>query len=65
MRTTEIEKTDLQAIDKIVQGRAKIKKRSQRLLLDRREVIDDLLIALFARDIVCLWECQALQKRSS
>ena len=39
MTTTDIEKTDLQAIDKIVQGRLKIKKRYQRLLLDRRRLL--------------------------
>jgi len=38
MITTEIEKTDLQAIDKIVEGRAKIKKEISKIIVgqDRR-----------------------------
>ena len=49
MITTEIEKTDLQAIDKIVEGRAKIKKEISKIIVGQEVVIDDLLIALFCK----------------
>ena len=65
MTVTEIEKTDLQAIDKIVEGRSKIKKEIAKVIVGQEEVIDDLLIALFAKGIVYLWECLDLQKHSS
>ncbi len=49
MTTTDIEKTDLQAIDKIVQGRLKIKKEISKVIVGQEEVIDDLLVALFCK----------------
>ena len=49
MTASEIEKNDLQAIDKIVQGRAKIKKEIAKIIVGQEEVIDDLLIALFCK----------------
>jgi len=49
MTTTDIEKTDLQAIDKIVEGRARIKKEIAKAIVGQEEVIDDLLIALFCK----------------
>ena len=49
MTVTEIEKTDLQAIDKIVEGRARIKKEIAKVIVGQEEVIDDLLIALFCK----------------
>lgn len=49
MTASEIEKNDLQAIDKIVQGRAKIKKEIAKIIVGQEGVIDDLLIALFCK----------------
>lgn len=49
MTTTEIEKTDLQAIDKIVEGRVKIKKEISKVIVGQEEVIENLLIALFCK----------------
>ena len=49
MTTTETEKTDLQAIDKIVEGRARIKKEIAKVIVGQEEVIDDLLVALFCK----------------
>ncbi len=49
MTTTEIEKTDLQAIDKIVEGRTKIKKEISKVIVGQEEVIENLLIALFCK----------------
>ncbi|HLG31005.1 MAG TPA: AAA family ATPase, partial [Candidatus Brocadiales bacterium] len=49
MATTEIEKTDLQAIDKIVEGRSRIKKEIAKVIVGQEEVIDDLLVALFCK----------------
>ena len=49
MTASEIEKNDLQSIDKIVQGRAKIKKEIAKIIVGQEGVIDDLLIALFCK----------------
>jgi len=49
MSASEIEKNDLQAIDKIVEGRARIKKEIAKIIVGQEEVIDDLLIALFCK----------------
>ncbi len=49
MTTTEINKNDLQAVDRIVQGRARIKKEIAKIIVGQEEVIDDLLIALFCK----------------
>ena len=49
MTMTELEKTDLQAIDKIVNGRHKIKKEIAKVIIGQEEVIDTLLIALFCK----------------
>lgn len=49
MVTTEIEKTDLKAIDKLVEGRMKIKKEIAKVIVGQEEVIENLLIALFCR----------------
>ncbi len=49
MSTTEIEKTDLKAIDKMVEGRMKIKKEIAKIIVGQEEVIENLLIALFCR----------------
>ena len=49
MTIAEIEKTDLQAIDKIVKGRLKIKKEIGKVIVGQDEVIDELLIALFCK----------------
>src|SRR3989338_10679783 len=49
MTASEIEKTDLQAIDKIVNGRHKIKKEIAKVIVGQEEVIDTLLIALFCK----------------
>lgn len=43
------EKTDLQAVDKIVAGRSKIKKEIAKVIVGQEEVIDELLIALFCK----------------
>ena len=49
MTTTKIEKTDLAAIEKIVDGRLKIKKEVAKVIIGQEQVIDDLLIALFCK----------------
>lgn len=49
MTNSEIEKTDRQAIDKIVNGRLKIKKEIAKVIIGQESVIDDLLIALFCK----------------
>ncbi len=49
MTTIELEKTDIQAIDKIVNGRHKIKKEIAKVIVGQEEVIDTLLIALFCK----------------
>lgn len=49
MIPTETEKTDRQAIEKIVNGRHKIKKEIAKVIIGQEEVIDHLLIALFCK----------------
>ncbi|GAN34433.1 MAG: MoxR family ATPase [Candidatus Brocadia sp. AMX2] len=49
MTTAEIEKIDRQAIEKIVDGRHKIKKEIAKVIVGQEEVIDYLLIALFCK----------------
>lgn len=49
MTPTETEKTDRQAIEKIVNGRHKIKKEIAKVIIGQEEVIDSLLIALFCK----------------
>ncbi len=49
MTPTETEKTDRQAIEKIVNGRYKIKKEIAKVIIGQEEVIDSLLIALFCK----------------
>lgn len=49
MTPTETEKTDRQAIEKIVNGRHKIKKEIAKVIIGQEEVIDCLLIALFCK----------------
>ena len=49
MTASEMEKTDLQAIEKIVQGRVKIKREIAKVIVGQEKVIDDLLIALFCK----------------
>ncbi|MFO0793091.1 MAG: MoxR family ATPase [Candidatus Brocadiaceae bacterium] len=49
MTNSEIEKTDRQAIDKIVNGRLQIKKEIAKVIIGQDAVIDDLLIALFCK----------------
>ncbi|MEP9410674.1 MAG: MoxR family ATPase [Candidatus Brocadia sp.] len=49
MTTAEIEKIDRQAIEKIVDGRYKIKREIAKVIVGQEEVIDYLLIALFCK----------------
>lgn len=49
MTTAEIEKIDRQAIEKIVDGRYKIKREIAKVIIGQEEVIDYLLIALFCK----------------
>ncbi|NUO08101.1 MAG: MoxR family ATPase [Candidatus Brocadia sp.] len=49
MTTTEIRKTDQEAIEKIVNGRHKIKTEIAKVIVGQAEVIDYLLIALFCK----------------
>lgn len=49
MTTTEIEKTDRQAIEKIVNGRHTIKREIAKVIVGQDAVIDNLLIALFCK----------------
>ncbi|MBM4053618.1 MAG: MoxR family ATPase [Planctomycetes bacterium] len=49
MTSLEMEKSDLQAIEKIVNGRARIKKEIAKVIIGQEEVIDELLIALFCK----------------
>jgi MoxR-like ATPase len=49
MTPTETEKTDRQAIEKIVNGRHKIKKEIAKVIIGQEEVVDSLLIALFCK----------------
>lgn len=49
MTIAEIEKIDRQAIEKIVDGRHKIKREIAKVIVGQEEVIDNLLIALFCK----------------
>lgn len=49
MAVSELEKTDLQAIDKIIKGRLEIKKQIAKIIIGQEEVIENLLIALFCK----------------
>ncbi|MCF6150201.1 MAG: MoxR family ATPase [Candidatus Kuenenia sp.] len=49
MASLEMEKSDLQAIEKIVNGRARIKKEIAKVIIGQEDVIDELLIALFCK----------------
>lgn len=49
MTTAEIEKIDRQAIEKIVDGRHKIKREIAKVIIGQEEVIDNLLVALFCK----------------
>lgn len=49
MANTDIEKTDIQAIEKIVDGRLRIKKEIAKIIVGQEEVVDELLIALFCK----------------
>jgi MoxR-like ATPase len=49
MTVSEIKKTELEAIDKIVKGRLEIKKQIAKVIVGQEEVVEDLLIALFCK----------------
>ncbi|OHB74570.1 MAG: AAA family ATPase [Planctomycetes bacterium RBG_16_41_13] len=49
MAPPEIEKSDLQSIEKIVNGRTRIKKEIAKVIIGQEDVIDELLVALFCK----------------
>jgi MoxR-like ATPase len=49
MTASEIEKTDIRAIEKIAEGRSKIKKEIAKVIVGQDEVVDNLLVALFCK----------------
>ncbi|MDR4508654.1 MAG: MoxR family ATPase [Candidatus Brocadiaceae bacterium] len=49
MTDTEIENTELKAIERIKQGRSQIKKEIAKVIIGQEEVVDELLIALFCK----------------
>ncbi|MCF6157670.1 MAG: MoxR family ATPase [wastewater metagenome] len=49
MTVTEMEKTDLETIDRIVKGQSEIKKQVAKVIIGQDEVIQNLLIALFCK----------------
>jgi len=49
MPNTELEVSDLQAVERLVNGRSRIKKEIAKVIIGQEEVIDELLIALFCK----------------
>ena len=56
---TMLQENNVQAVEKLHKGYRLITEQLSRVIVGQQQVIEELLVAMFARDIACWWACRA------